>query len=213
MNRSILALLFFLSIAPASSETIPLEQFNGIYMLPVRINGLVTIPFILDTGASEIAIPADVFMTLRRTKTVNDSDFIGTGTFVTAEGSQHKSERFVLRELKVGDHVVKDVIANVVPTEGEPLLGQSFLSRLASWSVDNNSHVLHLGDGGSEQQQPCRNLSAPFAQFERFDWRNTPCDRYAELFQPTQFVSGEPLAVLSLMRRPGWNGMSDRTMI
>jgi predicted aspartyl protease len=50
-----------------------------------------------------------------------------------------------LREVQVGTHVIKDVVANVVPIEGDPLLGQSFLSRLPSWSIDNYSHVLNLG--------------------------------------------------------------------
>jgi hypothetical protein len=46
---------------------------------------------------------------------VNDSDFIGTGTYRMADGSEQNSERFVLRELKVGDHLIRDVVANVVP--------------------------------------------------------------------------------------------------
>ena len=56
-------------------------------------------------------------------------------------------QQFVLREVQVGTHIVKDVVANVVPIEGDPLLGQSFLSRLPSWSIDNNLHVLNLGTG------------------------------------------------------------------
>jgi gag-polyprotein putative aspartyl protease len=118
-------------------------------MVPVRINQAVSIPFVLDSGAAEVAIPADVFMTLMRSHSVSERDFIGEGIFVTADGAKHKSQRFVLREVQVGARVIKDVIANVVPIEGDPLLGQSFLSRLPSWSIDNNSHVLNLAAGES----------------------------------------------------------------
>jgi gag-polyprotein putative aspartyl protease len=156
-RRNWFVVALFLVVEPAMSETVQLELEHGVYMLPVRINGQMTIPFILDSGASEIAIPADVFMTLRRTKTVDAGDYIGTGTFVTADGSQHTSERFILREIRVGDLVIRDVIANVVPMQGEPLLGQSFLSRLPSSSMDNANHVLRLDEGevpGSSRIDP-----------------------------------------------------------
>ena len=140
-------LVLVLSPKSASAEQIPLEREHGIYMVPVRINQAVSIPFVLDSGASEVAIPADVFMTLLRSRSVTENDFIGDGIFITADGTKHKSQRFVLREVQVGTHVIKDVVANVVPIEGDPLLGQSFLSRLPSWSIDNNSHVLNLATG------------------------------------------------------------------
>ncbi len=41
---------------------IPLHKHGGVYTLPVRINGIITLNFILDSGASEVAIPADVAM-------------------------------------------------------------------------------------------------------------------------------------------------------
>jgi clan AA aspartic protease (TIGR02281 family) len=136
---------------PSFADQIPLEQEHGVYMVPVRINQAVTIPFIVDSGASELAIPADVFRTLMRSHSVKDIDFIGDGVFVTADGTKHTSQRFVLREVTVGRHVINDVVANVVPIEGDPLLGQSFLSRLPSWSIDNKAHVLNLADGDASE--------------------------------------------------------------
>jgi hypothetical protein len=90
-------------------------------------------------------------MTLMRSHSVRQTDFLGDGIFTTADGTQHKSQRFILREVQVGSRVIKDVVANVVPMEGNPLLGQSFLSRLPSWSIDNNSHVLNLATGDAIQ--------------------------------------------------------------
>jgi hypothetical protein len=121
-------------VTAALGEQIPLENEHGVYMVPVRINQAVSIPFVLDSGAAEVSIPTDVFMTLMRSHSVKDTDFIGEGTFTTADGSKHKNQQFILREVQVGTHVVRDVVANVVPIEGDPLLGQSFLSRLPSWS-------------------------------------------------------------------------------
>jgi hypothetical protein len=55
----------------AYSESIKLKQSGGVYMLPVRINDTVTVPFVLDSGAAEVSIPNDVFSVLRRSDTIN----------------------------------------------------------------------------------------------------------------------------------------------
>jgi predicted aspartyl protease len=119
-----------LQLHSAAADTIQLEEQGGTYLVAVRINDAITLNFVLDTGAADVAIPEDVFLTLKRTGTIKKSDFIGPGTYVLADGSEQPSERFVLHEVRVGDHVVRNVIANVAPVKGDPLLGQSFLSQL-----------------------------------------------------------------------------------
>ena len=146
----------------AGSESIQLERHSGTYMVPVRINKAITLPFILDSGSADVAIPADVFSTLFRTGTVMTSDFIGTGVYRLADGSETPSERFVLHELSVGHYTVTNVIANVVPVKGDPLLGQSFLSKLPKWAIDNMRHVLILGgESRSAEGQEATTRTAP----------------------------------------------------
>jgi len=96
---------------------------HGVFMVPVRINDAITIPFVLDSGAGDVSVPEDVFKTLLRTRTVTESDFREPGAYVTADGSKHSKLRFILREVRVGDHVVKDVVASVAPDKAHPLLG------------------------------------------------------------------------------------------
>jgi hypothetical protein len=134
---------------------IQLEPQGGVYVVPVRVNGTLILPFVIDSGAADVAIPGDVFLTLSRTGTVKPGDFIGRQMYVLADGSQLPSDRFILRELRVGDHVIRNVVAHVANVKGDPLLGQSFLSKLPAWSIDNQRHALVLRDGGptGEQQQ------------------------------------------------------------
>jgi hypothetical protein len=67
----------------------------------------------------------------RFTGTLDPGDFIGSQTYALADGSVLPSFRFVLHQVNVGAHAVKDVIASVAPAKSEyPLLGQSFLSGL-----------------------------------------------------------------------------------
>jgi clan AA aspartic protease (TIGR02281 family) len=126
---------------------IPLEKLGGVYELPVRINGVLTLRFILDTGASEVNIPADVALTLLRTGTITQSDFLPGKFYELADGSILKSSRFTIRELDIGGIKISHVPASVGRANGSLLLGQSFLGRLESWSLDNKRHVLIIGGG------------------------------------------------------------------
>jgi clan AA aspartic protease (TIGR02281 family) len=126
------------------AEDIPLKNLGGIFVVPVRINGAITLDFIVDSGASDVVLPADVAMTLARAGTISEADFTGSSEYTLAKGAKLKSARFVLRELRVGDEVITNVTASIGSVNSELLLGQSFLSRLGSWSIDNNRHVLRL---------------------------------------------------------------------
>jgi len=136
--------------AGSFQKEIPLEKRRGVYELPVRINGIFTLKFILDTGASEVNIPADVALTLLRTGTIAERDFLPGKLYELADGSTLKSSRFNIRELEVGGIKISQVPASVGSAKGSLLLGQSFLGRLGSWSLDNRRHVLIIG-GGSVQ--------------------------------------------------------------
>jgi uncharacterized protein len=124
------------------STEILLKKQGGVYELPVRINGVITLKFILDTGASEVNIPADVALTLWRTGTIGQGDFLPGQSYELADGSTLKSSRFIIRELDVGGIKISQVPASIMPATGSLLLGQSFLGRLESWAMDNKRHVL-----------------------------------------------------------------------
>ena len=128
----------------SSVVEVPLKEDSGLFVVSVEINGAITLDFAVDSGAGNVTIPADVYYTLVRTGTIKDSDITGQRTVVLADGSQSKLPTFTIRSLKVGDKVIENVNASVLPLEGQLLLGQSFLARFKSWSVDNTKHVLVL---------------------------------------------------------------------
>ncbi len=121
-----------------------MQKDGGTYVVPVLINNSITLKFVVDSGAADVSIPADVVMTLMRTGTLLESDFLGTKTYVLADGSKVPSRTFRIRSLKVGDTVVENVIGSMAAVEGSLLLGQSFLGRFKSWSIDNTKHALVL---------------------------------------------------------------------
>ncbi|MGD0764347.1 MAG: retroviral-like aspartic protease family protein [Roseiarcus sp.] len=129
--------------APQASE-IPLQSKGGTFVLPIRISNALELSFILDSGADYVTIPEDVFKTLIRTNTINNDDMIGQEAFQLADGSKALQTTFRIRTLKVGDRELHNVTATVAPERADLLLGQSFLSRFKSWSIDNERHVLLL---------------------------------------------------------------------
>jgi predicted aspartyl protease len=112
--------------------------------VPVAVNGLPPMDFLLDTGSTDVALPAEVVFTLWRTATVRSGDFIGNRTYVLADGRRLPSPTFRIRELRVGQHVIRDAVGSLSPALTTPLLGGSFLSRFASWRIDNQRNALIL---------------------------------------------------------------------
>jgi gag-polyprotein putative aspartyl protease len=133
------------AVTGTPTETlVPLEQDGGTLRVPVRINDAIELKFTIDSGAADVSIPADVASTLVRTGTITDDDFIGNQTFVLADGSTVPSAEFRIRSLRVGTLELRNVTASLADRKGPLLLGQSFLTRLTSWSVDNQRQVLIL---------------------------------------------------------------------
>ena len=130
---------------PRAVETrIPLENLGGTLVAPVVINNAIKLNFLVDSGASDVSIPADVFSTLVRTNTLTQADITGFRNYKNADGEVFRSNTFVIRSLKIGNVEVLNVHAKVAPTNAPLLLGQSFLKRFKTWSINNSTQELTL---------------------------------------------------------------------
>lgn len=151
MIRGALVLALALSPVPAAAragavtrarETIPIEAHDGAYVVPVLVNGLLPLKFIVDSGSADVSIPAEVASTLRKLGTLSGADLLGSKTYLLADGSKVSSEIYRIESLKIGGLVMQNVTVRVSAENSSLLLGQSFLSRLKSWSVDNAKQIL-----------------------------------------------------------------------
>jgi clan AA aspartic protease (TIGR02281 family) len=131
-------------VGQSSRIVIPLRNENGIFVVPVEINSKITLDFVIDSGASDVSVPADVVSVLIRTGTIRSSDFIGQQTYILADGTEVPSPVFTIRSLKVGGHIVENVRGSIASPKATLLLGQSFLRHFRSWSIDNAKHALVL---------------------------------------------------------------------
>jgi TonB family protein len=150
----------FFWVPESRAEEIPLTKTGGVYAVPVLINEVITLNFVLDSGAAEVSIPADVALTLVRAGTVTKNDFLPGKTYVLGDGSQVKSPRFVLRSLKVGNSTVSNVVGQINNARGPLLLGQSFLEKLGPWTLNTDKQVLAI-DSSAAPNSPQQVQTAP----------------------------------------------------
>ena len=123
---------------------IPLLKMSGGLIAPVVINNALKLNFIVDSGASDVSIPADVFASLVQANSVTQADITGVRNYKNADGEVFQSKTFVIRSMKIGNIEAPRVQAKVSPSNAPPLLGQSFLKRFKSWSIDNSTQELIL---------------------------------------------------------------------
>lgn len=97
----------------------------------------VSVDFVLDTGSSDVAIPADIFERMNLPVT-------GSAIFTLADGQKVNQGTFVIPVLEAGGVRVTNVKASVSPRGSDPLLGLSFLHRFDSYTIDRNANVLVL---------------------------------------------------------------------
>ena len=118
---------------------------GGVYEIPVFINSSLKLNFIFDSGASDVSVSPDVALTLIRTGTVTDKDFIGTATYKFADGSIAKSKIFILKELQIGNKTITNVRASISNSLEAPLLlGQSVLNKFGKVTIDYKNGVIHF---------------------------------------------------------------------
>lgn len=147
--------LMFALFSPSwvRATEVPLVKAGGVFEVPVRVNGVITLNFIVDSGASTVQIPADVALTLLRTGTIAPSDFLPGAAYTLADGTTVNSPRVTLRDLEINGRTIRNVEASVGSPQGSLLLGQSFLARFSTWSLDNQHHVLILGDSDGSKSR------------------------------------------------------------
>lgn len=131
---------------PGPDEGDPIEitmspTGGGNHMLRVQINGRVTVPMLLDTGASDVVITHETARMLGLT----DRDVIEHRTYSTANGLvQQPVVRF--HTVKVGEATAHLVQGSISPTMEIGLLGTSFL-RQFEYTISGRTLILRRGAG------------------------------------------------------------------
>lgn len=119
------------------------KMYSGVYEVACTINNL-PLKFIFDTGASSVSISSVEASFMLKNGYLKEEDIKGKEYFSTATGEIHEGTIIRLREIKIGDAVLRNVDASVAHNQQAPLLlGQSVLERFGTITIDNiNSKLI-----------------------------------------------------------------------
>lgn len=168
---------------PALAEEVPLVKYGGVYHTSVRINDTLNLKFVVDSGASMVFLPTQVYEKLKEAGTVRSADIRRKGKARVADGSIIRIRYVNIKTLQIGDTKIHDVLA-AVGKGVDPLFGQSALKKLEPWNIDTKKNILSFGKINtlhhnfvSSSQQISRFEALDFVRFYLDLQKNKKIDR------------------------------------
>jgi clan AA aspartic protease (TIGR02281 family) len=131
--------------APGKVE-VPITRHDGAIWVRVSLNGSASVLMMLDSGATLVSIPRWLAERLMSEGSMTRDDYVGRAVATLADGSKTRDLVYRLRSLTVAGRTVMDVKCTVSEGDEMLLLGQSFLDKFGSWSIDNGRNALVLND-------------------------------------------------------------------
>lgn len=117
---------------------------GGTFEIPCEINGL-PLQMVFDTGASDVTISSVEANFMLKNEYLSEKDIKGKRYYQIASGQLSEGTVITLREVKIGDAVLKNVDASVVKSQKAPLLlGQSAMEKFGAITIDNTSNKLFI---------------------------------------------------------------------
>lgn len=125
------------------SEVEMKKMYSGTYEIPCSVNGL-SLKMVFDTGASDVTISAVEANFMLKNGYLSEDDVKGKNRYMTASGDIHEGTILRLKEVQLGDTILKNIEASVVHNQKAPLLlGQSVLEKFGTITIDNvNSKLI-----------------------------------------------------------------------
>ena len=118
---------------------------GGVILVPAIINNIVKVNFVLDSGASDVSISLDYASVLIKSGTLTKYDYIGQEKYQLADGSIINAHKVIIKEISIGDYSLYNIVASINENMDAPLLlGQSFLQKFGTVSIDYNNEQIHF---------------------------------------------------------------------
>ncbi len=145
--KKIFVIIFVITTNLCFSQTIiKMERNNGVYLIPCKVNGL-DLKFIFDTGASDVSISLSEALFMLKNGYLTENDIIGKQSYQIANGDIETGTKIIIREMVIGNTLMKNITASVVHSTSAPLLlGQSALEQFGKYSIDYSENVLVIGE-------------------------------------------------------------------
>jgi hypothetical protein len=119
-------------------EIIPLKVKNNSMRLSVGLGDQV-LTMVLDTGASSTLISNSLALSLLRD---DQARLVGDARFTTASGEVVRAKEIIIKEVRIGNQIVRDVKAAAIPGDVDLLLGVDVLNAIGPYLIDSQNSQL-----------------------------------------------------------------------
>ncbi len=123
---------------------LPFEQENGVMIVQATVNGT-PCRFIFDSGANSVCLSLTEARHMAKNKYLSREDILGEEQYMDASGDINTGMKVNLRELKIGDILLQNVVASIINSENAAnLLGQSALEKFGRVTIDYSRQEIVL---------------------------------------------------------------------
>lgn len=153
-------MLLIITVSTYSQTTIKLEPKNGVFYVPCKIKNI-PLKFVFDTGASDVSISLIEAMFLLKHGGLSFKDIKKSTKFQIANGTIQEGTKVIIPNIKIADIELIDIEATVIHNMEAPLLlGQSAISKLGKFQIDENKLII-------------LNKKTPSSKFYKIDFKET----------------------------------------
>ena len=141
--RLSITVVLAISVIPMFSQiTIPMQQEDGVYRVPCKINGA-KMKLVFDTGASSVSLSLSMAQYLYDNEFITDSDIVEQGQSQTADGRIVDHLEINIKDFEIGGMHIENVSATVIAAQTAPLLmGQSAIQKLGRIQIEGSNLIL-----------------------------------------------------------------------
>jgi predicted aspartyl protease len=135
-------------VAPAAPSMAPTDSRDSVPIYPsdnyagAQVDVMVgsqPVRLTVDTGANISSVSERIAETIVRD---GEGDWLPPNDFVLADGTTKKQSMVRIRELRIGKHVLHDVVASVTRDDSVMLLGFSTINRIGPFTINTRTHEL-----------------------------------------------------------------------
>lgn len=156
----------------SAQKTIEMIPYNGVYQIDCKVNDI-PMKFILDTGASEVSLSSTEALFLIKQGLITEEDILSPTKYRNANGEILEGTKIKLKTIEVAGLIINDITATVVDELNAPLLlGQSFLSKLGTISIDGNKLTIKSQEGSDYKSNMMDGIEFINDFFETFQIEN-----------------------------------------
>lgn len=133
----------YLDIIGPETDTMSVLNFHGMTFIKARIGNELKI-WLLDTGASDLLITAEMEQQLRIEKVIDDSQFLGIAEYEMANGTIEVCRKYRVNQLQIGKFTLNNLIVAVTHNGRRIILGKTVLNKFSTWVLNNQNNTIIL---------------------------------------------------------------------